>query len=205
MAWILFPAVVLLLMIMVRWARELTFAILLLCSLSLAADILEKPDPELRARLLTAINSTDSFEDRFHAEVWLMDMSNRLQETIPNTKERLEILRVVHQESTRANLIPELVLALIQVESDFDRFAISTAGAQGLMQVMPFWLDEIGRQGDNLFNIRTNLRMGCTILRFYLDKANGDRNEALARYNGSYGKTWYPIRVYDALKTRWYR
>jgi len=190
---------------MTRYLRELTLIILLMPNLALAAESADAPDPELRSRLLEAINASDSFDDRFHAEVWLSDMSNRLEKIIPGSKERLEILRSVHQEATRAKLIPELVLAVIQVESNFDRFAISSAGAQGLMQVMPFWLDEIGRPGDNLFHIRTNLRMGCTILRYYMDKSNGDRNAALARYNGSTGKTWYPIRVYDALKTRWYR
>ncbi len=181
------------------------FLILLTLNLAVAADSVDTPDPELRSRLLEAVNASNSFADRFHAEVWLMDMSNRLEKIIPSSEERLEILRSVHQEATRAKLIPELVLAVIQVESNFDRFAISSSGAQGLMQVMPFWLDEIGRPEDNLFHIRTNLRMGCTILRYYLDKSKGDRNVALARYNGSAGKTWYPIRVYDALKTRWYR
>ena len=191
--------------IMTRCLRELTFVILFTLNLAVAAESADTPDPELRSRLLEAINASDSFDDRFHAEVWLMDMSNRLEEIIPDGEERLELLRTAHREATRAKLIPELVLAVIQVESNFDRFAISSSGAQGLMQVMPFWLDEIGRPEDNLFHIRTNLRMGCTILRYYLDKSNGDRNVALARYNGSAGKTWYPIRVYDALKTRWYR
>ena len=90
-------------------------------------------------------------------------------------------------------------------DSFADRFAISHAGARGLMQVMPFWLDEIGRSDDDLFDIRTNLRMGCTILRHYLDRERGNRTRALARYNGSVGKTWYPQRVYKALSKRWYR
>ena len=86
----------------------------------------------------------------------------------------MEILRHVHQEATFANLAPELVLAVIDTESAFDRFAISVAGARGLMQVMPFWLEELDMQDANLFEIQTNLRMGCTILRFYLDRENGD-------------------------------
>ena len=96
------------------------------------------------------------------------------------------------------------MLSVIQVESNFDRFAVSVAGALGLMQVMPFWLDEIGRPGDNLLDIRTNLRFGCTILRYYLDREQGHLSRALARYNGSVGKTWYPDRVFRALRTRWY-
>ena len=97
------------------------------------------------------------------------------------------------------------MLALINVESNFDRFAISSAGARGLMQIMPFWLNEIGRPDDNLFNIHTNLRFGCTILGIYLKREKGNMYRALARYNGSVGKRWYPNRVYLALSKRWYR
>lgn len=164
----------------------------------------ERPDEELRTLLVAAISQADSFEDRFHAEVWLTDMSTRLAGVVPNPQERVEILRRVHHEAVRADLDPELVLAVIQVESNFDRFAISSAGAQGLMQIMPFWLDEIGRPGDNLFHIRTNLRLGCTILKHYLTKENGHMSRALARYNGSAGESWYPARVFKALRTRWY-
>ena len=159
----------------------------------------------MRAVLIGAIQSSDSFEDRFDAEVWLTDMSQRLSRKVSDPEERLLILKTVHYEASRADLPPEMVLALIQVESNFDRFAISYAGARGLMQVMPFWLDEIGRPNDDLFDIHTNLRMGCTILRHYLDREKGDRTRALARYNGSVGKVWYPQRVYKALSKRWYR
>jgi soluble lytic murein transglycosylase-like protein len=127
-----------------------------------------------------------------------------LSEVVVDPEERIEILRRVHQEASRSNLDPELVLAVIHVESNFDRFAISRAGAQGLMQIMPFWLDEIGRPGDNLFHIRTNLKLGCAILRYYLEKEKGHLSRALARYNGSVGQTWYPRRVFKALRTRWY-
>jgi soluble lytic murein transglycosylase-like protein len=177
-------------------------------SLSLAgaqAATTERPDDELRHILIQAIDSSDSFADRFDAEVWLTDMSRRLDRKVPDPQERLLILKTAHYEATRADLPPELVLAVIDIESNFDRFAISHAGARGLMQVMPFWLDEIGRPDDDLFDIRTNLRMGCTILRHYLDRERGNRTRALARYNGSVGKTWYPQRVYKALGKRWYR
>ena len=127
------------------------------------------PNDELRILLQQAIQNSDSFEDRFDAEVWLLDMSNRLKKKIKNPEKRLQLLRQIHQEAKKAELHPELVLAVIDVESNFDRFAISTAGAQGLMQVMPFWLKEIGQPRDSLFNVRTNLRMGCTILKYYLD------------------------------------
>lgn len=171
----------------------------------LAAATTERPNDELRSLLIHAINDADSFDDRYDAEVWLMDMTSRLQPLVNNTGERLEILRLAHAEATRNDLQPELVLAVIQVESRFDRFAISRAGARGLMQIMPFWLDEIGRPQDNLFQIHTNLRLGCTILRYYLDAENGDMVRALARYNGSPGKTWYAQRVFAALRDHWYR
>ena len=104
-----------------------------------------------------------------------------------------------------ADLPPELVLAVIDVESNFDRFAISRVGARGLMQIMPFWLDEIGRPDDNLMHIHTNLRFGCTILKYYLDMENGDLIRALGRYNGSLGKRRYPNKVLDKLRLKWYR
>jgi soluble lytic murein transglycosylase-like protein len=165
----------------------------------------ERPDSEMRDLLLESISASDSFNDRFEAEVWLSDMSNRLKRKVKNPEERFLILKTAHYEATRADLPPELVLALIDIESNFDRFAISYAGARGLMQVMPFWLDEIGRPGDDLFDIHTNLRFGCTILKLYLDRERGNRTRALARYNGSVGKMWYPQRVYKALGKRWYR
>ena len=97
-----------------------------------------------------------------------------------------------------------MVLALIEVESYFDRFAVSRVGAQGLMQVMPFWKKEIGRPDDNLTNADTNLRYGCQILQFYLQKEKGNVHRALARYNGSLGKSWYPERVFDRWRRHWY-
>ena len=165
----------------------------------------ERPDADMRTALLAAINSSDSFTDRFDAEVWLTDMSGRLGNRVDDLDESLMILRQVHYEARRAKLEPELVLALINVESNFDRFAISSAGARGLMQIMPFWLEELGRPEDNLFDISTNLRFGCTILNIYLEREKGDMRRALARYNGSVGKNWYPRRVYKSLRTTWYR
>jgi soluble lytic murein transglycosylase-like protein len=165
----------------------------------------ERPDADMRDSLIAAINSSDSFTDRFDAEVWLTDMSSRLQSRVEAPDERLTKLRQVHYEARRSGLEPELVLALINVESNFDHYAISSAGARGLMQIMPFWLDEIGRPNDNLFDINTNLRFGCTILNIYLKRENGDMRRALARYNGSVGKGWYPRRIYKALRTTWYQ
>lgn len=163
------------------------------------------PDPALVELLREAASNADSFADAFDAQVWLTDMSSRLSRQVSDPEERIEILRNVHYEATRAELAPELVLAVIDVESNFDRFAISHAGARGLMQIMPFWLDEIGRPDDNLMHIRTNLRFGCTILKYYLDMENGDLVRALGRYNGSLGKRRYPNKVLDRLRLKWYR
>lgn len=161
-------------------------------------------DRELKSFLQTTINEASSFDDRYDAEVWLVDMSGRLRPFIKDTKERLQLLKAVHREAKRAELKPDLVLALIEVESGFDNYAISRVGAQGLMQVMPFWKKEIGRPDDNLTDINTNLRYGCRILQFYLKKEDGNWMYALARYNGSYGKLWYPERVMDAWRKRWF-
>lgn len=165
----------------------------------------ETVDPKLRALLTEAINSSESFDDRFHAEVWLLDMSNRLKRFVKDEQTRLEMLKQIHLEATRADLQPELVLAVIEVESHFDPYAISKSGAQGMMQVMPFWLDEIGRPDDNLIVMKTNLRMGCTILKYYLDMEKNDLHEALARYNGSKGSRVYSNKVLDALRKHWYK
>ena len=132
-------------------------------------------------------------------------MSRRLEPQVRDPQQRLQILTRVHYEARRAGLEPELVLAVIDVESNFDRYAVSVAGALGLMQIMPFWLDEIGRPGDNLLHVDTNLRYGCTILKYYLDKENGDLRRALGRYNGSLGKRKYPNKVIDRLTRKWYK
>jgi len=184
----------------------LTAFVLLLCLIGkpALADT-HHVDPELRQQLQRAIAGSDSFNDRFEAEVWLVDMSNRLQNRIPDDRKRIQLLKNIHYEATRAGLWPELVLAVIDVESNFNRYAISNAGAQGLMQVMPFWLKEIGNPGDNLFDVRTNLRLGCTILKYYLDQENGNITQALARYNGSFGSHRYTNKVFLALDKRWKR
>ena len=162
-------------------------------------------DPKLRQLLTDAINASESFDDRFHAEVWLVDMSNRLKRFVKDEKTRLAMLKQIHLEASRAKLQPELVLALIEVESHFDVYAISKSGAQGIMQIMPFWLDEIGRPNDNLIDMKTNLRMGCTILRYYMDMEKNNLHEALARYNGSKGSKVYSNKVLKALQNHWYQ
>ncbi len=131
-------------------------------------------------------------------------MSNRLKSILPYPRFRIRLLKDVHYEAVRAGLNPDVVLAVIQVESDFNPYAISSAGARGLMQVMPFWLKRIGKPSDNLFHVQTNLRYGCTILKYYLNKTHGNLPRALALYNGSNGRDFYPARVYHALNTRWF-
>ena len=175
--------------------RLATTVILLLLSCWTFANT-EEVDPELREALKLAFASSQSFQDRFDAEVWLTDMSGRTQRYVADDLERIEILRTIHAEANRVELPVSLLLGVIHTESLFNRFAVSVAGAQGLMQVMPFWKKEIGREDDNLTNIQTNLRYGSTILKHYLERSNGNLTEALARYNGSYGKTWYPEKVY---------
>jgi soluble lytic murein transglycosylase-like protein len=165
----------------------------------------ESVDPRLRQLLTEAINSSESFDDRFHAEVWLLDMSNRLKRYVEDEKTRLTMLKQIHHEARRSELQPELVLALIEVESHFDTYAISKSGAQGMMQIMPFWLDEIGRPEDNLIDMKTNLRMGCTILKYYMDMEKNDLHRALARYNGSAGSKVYSNKVLKALQYHWYQ
>jgi len=135
----------------------------------------------------------------------LADMSRRLERQINDPDERMRILSRVHYEASIAGLEPELVLAVIEVESNFDTYAVSVAGALGLMQIMPFWRDEIGRPDDNLIHLETNLRYGCTILKFYLDKENGDLRRALGRYNGSLGQRTYPNKVIEKLSGKWFQ
>jgi len=178
---------------------------LIAVALALPAAAQERPDPALVELLRQAANDTDSFSDHFDAQVWLTDMSTRLTGQVADPGERIDILKRVHQEAARAELDPELVLAVIDVESNFDKYAISVAGARGLMQIMPFWLDEIGRPNDNLIHIGTNLRFGCTILKYYLEMEGGDLKRALGRYNGSLGKRTYPNKVFDKLRLKWFR
>lgn len=160
-------------------------------------------DDKLRSLLRDSIEQADSFEDRFDAEVWLIAKSTPLQRFIKDPEERFRILRLVHREATRAGVPPDLVLAVIQIESAFDPYAVSRVGAQGMMQVMPFWKKEIGREQDSLIDLETNLRYGCTILKYYIDREKGRWAEGLARYNGSYGKYWYPERVLTAWQKYW--
>jgi soluble lytic murein transglycosylase-like protein len=145
-----------------------------------------------------------AFENVNEARAWLTVMSGRLAKRMPDQVAREEFLVTVHYEAKRAGLDPQLVLGLIQVESAFRKYAVSSAGARGFMQVMPFWVKLIGGGSDhNLFHLRTNLRYGCTILRHYLDIENGDLFRALGRYNGSLGRAEYPNMVLHAWNGNW--
>jgi soluble lytic murein transglycosylase-like protein len=141
-----------------------------------------------------------SMEEKF---AWFSSMSQRLAKKIPDGNTRYEFLQAVHYEARRAGLDPQLVLGLIQVESNFRKHAVSAAGARGYMQVMPFWVREIGNPGDNLFHLQPNLVYGCAILKLYLDIEHGDYYRALGRYNGSLGQPEYPQAVVHAWKTLW--
>ena len=167
----------------------------------------EPMSTSVRAALHAAVSDAAApalmIADRAEAERWLREMSLRLAKRIPDERYREDLLVTIHYEATRAGLDPQLVLGLVQIESGFRKYAISSAGARGYMQVMPFWMNVIGRKNDNLFHMRTNLRYGCTILRHYLDIEKGDLFRALGRYNGSLGKPTYPNLVRTAWERDW--
>ena len=143
------------------------------------------------------------FDRATDAQRWLNEMSARLTRFIDNELYRRRLLTMIQYEATRADLNPQMVLGLIEVESAFRQYAVSNVGAKGLMQVMPFWQRYIGNESHNLFDIRTNLRYGCTILRHYLNVENGNIVRALARFNGSLGSNKYPNAVIGAWRNRW--
>jgi soluble lytic murein transglycosylase-like protein len=146
------------------------------------------------------ISGLNSFENSAHAINWLTLKSFQLKKVVNDDQYRLRLLRTVHYEARRANLDPNLVLAIIDVESRFKQHSVSSVGATGVMQVMPFWKKLIGRIDDSLFDIQTNLRYGCNILSFYLELEKGNLTNALARYNGSLGSNFYPSLVFTALQ-----
>lgn len=143
------------------------------------------------------------FASDVEGQAWLAEMSERLKKRLPNQAYREEFLRSVHYEATRAGLDPQMVLGLIHVESAFKKYAVSSVGARGYMQVMPFWVKSIGTPDQNLFHLKLNLRYGCTILRHYIDIERGDLYRALGRYNGSLGKPQYPNLVLGAWRKHW--
>jgi hypothetical protein len=181
------------------------------CALTVPAAQAGKQEKELlaasvRAALHQAVSDappTIAIKDPAEHDRWLAEMSSRLEKRVPDPAGRKELLTTIHYEATRAGLDPQLVLGLIHVESRFRKYAFSSAGARGYMQVMPFWVEAIGNREDDLFHMRTNLRYGCTILRHYIDLEKGNLFLALGRYNGSRGKSEYPDRVHAAWQKQW--
>jgi soluble lytic murein transglycosylase-like protein len=179
-------------------------ALTLLVCLPLGARADQQRDPELEPVLRQALNASEAcFEDRFEREVFFSTMEPKLKRYVSDSDERVLILERVHCEAQRLNLPPGLVLAVIEVESRFDRWAVSSTGAVGLMQVMPFWPKQLGMSNDQLVHIPQNIRMGCTILKFYLDREKGDYTKALARYNGSTNRRTYSDKVLTRLADQW--
>lgn len=187
--------------------RPLALALLLPLQVWAGAQQYEPLADSVRTRLSRAVADkavpSMAFRSSADAQRWLSAMDQRLERRIPDRKTRLELLRTVHYEATRAGLDPQLVLGVIEVESGFRKYAVSRAGARGYMQVMPFWVKMIGQPSHNLFHLRTNLAYGCAILRHYLDVEKGDYYRALGRYNGSLGKPEYPNLVLSAWRGRW--
>lgn len=143
------------------------------------------------------------FQREIDGQIWLNEMSVRLSHFVDDELYRRRLLIMIQYEAARAGFDSQIILGLIEVESAFRQYAISSAGAKGLMQVMPFWQRYIGREEHNLFDVRTNLRYGCTILRHYNNVENGNLFRALARYNGSLGSEKYPNAVLFAWQNRW--
>ena len=187
------------------------FAGLALCLLSSLAWAGAQREEALSASVQAALHAAVS--DRASPEpifasldeklTWLNEMVPRLAKKIPDTTQRIELLKTVYYEAQRAGLDPQMVLGLIQVESGFRKYAVSSVGARGMMQIMPFWVRQIGSKDQDLFHLRTNLRYGCTILRHYLDIEKGDLYRALGRYNGSLGRPEYPNAVLAAWQNNW--
>jgi soluble lytic murein transglycosylase-like protein len=190
--------------------RRLIAFLLLAACIPLAHAGNQKFEPlsdSVRSALHSAISDQAvpflAFDTAEEARAWLDAMSSKLERRMPDRRQREEFLVTVHYEAKRAALDPQLVLGLIQVESAFHKYAVSSAGARGFMQVMPFWTKLIGQPDHNLFHLRTNLRYGCVILKHYLDIEHGDYYRALGRYNGSLGQPQYPNTVVRAWLGNW--
>lgn len=187
---------------------SLLFVLLLSMNVAFAGNQKEEPlSNSVKAVMQKSISDLASpklvFASETEGQAWMSEMSQRLAKRLPDSTYREEFLRSVHYEAMRAGLDPQMVLGLIQVESGFKKYAVSSVGARGYMQVMPFWVKSIGNPDHNLFHLRLNLRYGCTILRHYLDIEQGDLYRALGRYNGSLGKPQYPSLVVGAWKKHW--
>jgi soluble lytic murein transglycosylase-like protein len=171
-----------------------------------AAHADQQRDPELRAVIERAITQAECFTDRYDSAVWYKMMEPKLRKLVPSEAERMDMLKVIYCETHRAGetrLPAGLVMGLMSVESGFNRYAVSSAGAVGLMQVMPFWPERLGMRRYELTHIEPNIHMGCAILRFYLKYERNDVARALARYNGSVGRNTYPALVMQRWQHGW--
>jgi soluble lytic murein transglycosylase-like protein len=200
-------------------ASVLAAAMLAACTLALPACADRQQDPGLKNVIAAAIKSPPCFAEKYDDIVWYALMKPRVEtrlraqppdlrlgDDVGQAAER--ILRAVQCESNKHNMLrdrPQLVLAVIDVESAFDPFAVSYAGAVGLMQVMPFWPTELGLTRKDLIDVELNIRMGTSILAYYLERERGDYRRALGRYNGSAGRREYPDLVLSRLSSRWRR
>lgn len=184
-----------------RQSVAVLLSLLLLSNMGPAAA--QPLPPSLRPTLESANQHQQTAHQQRAASQWRTQMDSPLARFMGNGAKRQSLLTAIYQEARLAGLPPEIVLALIQVESAFKADAISSAGAVGLMQIMPFWVSELGLPLDDLTHPPRNLRYGCTILAHYLAVENGDFTRALARYNGSLGETWYPERVMHAWRDTW--
>ncbi|MFK7915198.1 MAG: lytic transglycosylase domain-containing protein [Pseudomonadales bacterium] len=189
-----------------RHAQRLLLWALWIVLLGYSTTVTAKPrdiDPSLLDALVERMAQPYEDTDRFDAEVWLLVSEQRLKRWVKTENERLQLLQLVYLEANHHGLDPDLVLAVMHIESHFNRFAISRVGAQGLMQVMPFWRVEIGRPQDNLTDTATNIRYGTAILAHYMEVAKNDLVDALGRYNGSRGRLKYPEKVVGAWRRYW--
>ena len=188
-----------------------------LCGAALCARADRQMDPELRVVMQAAIDSTrcDDHADGFGEEVFFKLQEPRLRRFVADPHLRVEILQHVYcevsslarryraEQHVELKLTPELVLAVMDVESRFNRYAVSAAGAVGLMQVMPFWPHRLGVENRLFGSVQLNIRLGCEILAYYMYSERNDYRRALARYNGSIGRREYPDLVLTRLSTRW--
>lgn len=179
------------------------FATLLWADFGYSSDNKNQTIDRRLNQIITKAALTADFPSSFAARAWFNTMSQRLESYISDSEQRIFLLQQVHHYARQNHLMPELVLAVIEVESHFRSNAVSPVGARGLMQVMPFWIQQIGQTGDDLFNTETNLKYGCQILAYYLLQSDNNLPIALARYNGSRGRTRYPEKVMKAWRYNW--
>jgi soluble lytic murein transglycosylase-like protein len=188
------------------WRASLAAALLLCAAAPALAAPEAQRDPELRSVVQQAIDSAPCFADKYDSDVWFKLQEPRLRRLVRDSTERVQILETAYCEANRPDERPlpaGLIMAVMDVESAFDRWAVSATGAVGLMQVMPFWPDKLGMKRYQLTQVQANMRMGCAILRYYLNSEHGDWRRALARYNGSVGSRKYSDLVITRWTTRW--